>query len=243
MPEPLSLIGFAAGLTCGAAAAWLWRGRRLHTEQTASSLSVATDSEARLAAVAAERERIFRDLHDDIGARLLQLIYSAPTPEVAEQARAALQDLRDVVSRARHGAALLEDVLCEIEAEARQRLAAAQIELDWQQPEALPALQLDDGRALHLYRIVREAISNALRHAGARTLRIRVKPLPGLLAIELTDDGRGPAGLDGARGRGVESMRQRAEQLHGAIRWTEGTAGGTKVMLSLPLDTAPPSER
>ena len=183
-----------------------------------------------------EREHILRDLHDDLGARLLQLIYSAPTPEYADQARAALQDLRDVVSRARRGAAPLDEVLCEIEAEARQRLGAAGIALDWQQPESLPTLELDDQRALHLYRIVREAISNALKHAGARTLRIRVKALPALLALELTDDGRGLQGEEGGAGRGIDGMRERAEQLHGAIRWTAGTAGGTKVLLSVPLE-------
>lgn len=183
-----------------------------------------------------ERQRIYRDLHDDIGARLLQMVYAAPTPDFAEQARSALQDLRDVVSRTRRGAAPVPEVLLEIEAEARQRLGAAGIELDWQQAEDVPAMQLDGDRALHLYRIVREAISNALKHAGARTLRIRVKALPGLLALELTDDGRGLPSAPSGAGQGVEGMRQRAEQLHGAIRWTQGTAGGTKVMLSVPLD-------
>jgi signal transduction histidine kinase len=187
-------------------------------------------------AALAERQRIYRDLHDDIGARLLQLIYAAPTPEYAEQARSALQDLRDVVSRTRRGAAPLSEVLCEIEAEARQRLGAADIELEWQQPETLPSMELDDERALHLYRIVREAVSNALKHAGARTIRVRVKVLARLLALELTDDGRGLQSPSGTAGRGVDAMRERAEQLHGAIRWTQGTAGGTKVMLSVPLD-------
>ena len=52
-------------------------------------------------AIAAERERIYSDLHDDIGAKLLGLIHSAPNPLQADSARAILQDLRDVVTRSR----------------------------------------------------------------------------------------------------------------------------------------------
>lgn len=192
-------------------------------------------SESAAADIESERQRIYRDLHDDLGSRLLQLVYAAPSAEYAEQARAALQDLRDVVSRSRGGASELNDVLCEIEAEARQRLAAAGLALSWSQPDALPVQQLDRAQSLHLYRIVREALSNVLRHAGARTVRVRVKLLPRLLALELSDDGGGLRTDAGRPGRGVEAMRERAEQMHGAIRWTQATAGGTKVMLSVPL--------
>jgi len=185
-------------------------------------------------AAGAERERIYHDLHDDLGARLLQIVYRAPTPELADEARAALQDLRDVVSRSRGAAGTLADVLGEIEVEARQRLSAAGIGLRWEAPDDLPELPLPRERALHLYRIVREAISNTLRHAQARGLRVRLRLLPDELALELTDDGSGAAVAASADG-GMAAMRERAEQLHGAIRWTHGTAGGTKVLLTVPL--------
>lgn len=219
-------LAFVAGLALGS--------RRQAAGGMRRAGEAAAASDAAQLSVEAERQRIYRDLHDDLGARLLQMVYAAPTAEYAEQARAALQDLRDVVSRARGAASELSDVLCEIEAEARQRLAAAGLDLDWVQPDALPALSLERAQSLHLYRIVREALSNVLRHAGARTVRIRVMPLPRLLALELSDDG---AGLQdaGLAGRGVQGMRDRAEQLHGAIRWTAATAGGTKVVLSVPL--------
>jgi signal transduction histidine kinase len=63
------------------------------------------------------------------------------------------------------------------------------------------------------------------------------------LLLELTDDGRGPGPAMDGRGRGMQGMRQRAEQLHGSIRWTVGTAGGTKVLLSLPLDPLGPGQQ
>ena len=59
----------------------------------AASIDVRESRQLRAEAVAAERERIYRDLHDDLGAKLLQLIYAAPTAEVADQARAFFRDL------------------------------------------------------------------------------------------------------------------------------------------------------
>jgi signal transduction histidine kinase len=191
-------------------------------------------------AVARERERIHDDLHDDLGARLLQLVYAAPDAATADLARAALQDLRDVVSRARGASGGLHEVLADVRAEAAQRLSAAGIALRWEQADDLPELAFDRARALHLYRIVREAISNAIRHAQARALRVRVRLGADRLALELTDDGTGAeAGAADAAGQGMRSMRARAEQLHGAIRWAPGTEGGTKVLLTVPVQVPP----
>ncbi len=190
-------------------------------------------------AAAAERERIYADLHDDLGARLLEMIYTASDKTTADGARAILQDLRDVVSRSRSEPGTLQDVLASIRGEATQRLAAAGAELNWQAADDLPDPVLDQGTALHLHRIVREAISNAIRHAHARRLRVRVAlGSARQLMLELTDEGgiepmSESAGSSG--GTGVRNMRDRAHALHGDINWTAGTMGGTKVLLKAPL--------
>ena len=211
------------------------RQRRALQAMTAQ-LQTAAQEAARLAA-AAERERIYADLHDDLGARLLDLVYRASTPAEADRVRAILQDLRDVVTRSRGTPGTLGDVLADIRTEAAQRLAAADIELVWDAPPALPEPVLDSARALHLYRIVREAISNVIQHARARRLRVRLRVADARLRLELTDDGGGPAGA-GRAGRGMHGMRERASELDGAIRWAPGTEGGTKVLLELPLPAA-----
>ncbi len=190
---------------------------------------------AREQAAASERERIYGDLHDDLGARLLGLIHEAQTPQQADRARALLQDLRDVVTRSRGTPGTLGDVLADIRSEAVQRLAAVGITLDWHGSEALPDPPLDHARALHLHRIVREAISNVIRHAQARHVRVRVDAREALLRLELTDDGSG-AGVDAqVAGSGLRGMRERAAELAGGIDWKPGTAGGTKVLLTMPL--------
>lgn len=189
---------------------------------------------ARSGFIAEERERIYADLHDDIGAKLLGLIYSSPAGPQADLARTILQDLRDVVSRSRGAPGTLLDALSEIRNEAVQRLETLGGALDWQQADDLPDPQLDQGQALHLFRIVREALSNALKHGQSRRIRIRVRRSGPMLMLDITDDGPGVA-PDAQAGRGSENMRQRAAELHGTIAWDAGTLGGTKVVLQFPL--------
>lgn len=186
-------------------------------------------------AAAAERQRIYDDLHDDLGAKLLELVYLAPSPELADRARAALQDLRDVVTRSRGAGGTLDQVLADIRAEMQQRLAAAGICLAWDPRGELPEIELAPERSLHLYRIVREAVSNVIRHAHAQRVRMRVGCDGDFVRIELTDDGRGETRDAAEPGTGMRAMRERAAQLAGAIEWKPGTEGGTKVLLSVPL--------
>ena len=185
-------------------------------------------------AIAVERERIYNDLHDDLGAGLLHLVYTAQSPEQADAVRSILQNLRDVVTRSRGTPGTLGDVLGDIRGEATQRLAAVDIELNWIDPGDLPDAVLGNEAALHLHRIVREAISNVIRHAHARCLRIRVGVRSNRLGIELTDDGSGEH-LGRIEGSGKRSMRERADELEGKIDWHTGTQGGTKVLLEMPL--------
>lgn len=190
---------------------------------------------ARAQAAAQERERIHADLHDDIGARLLALVYRAESPVQADLARAILQDLRDVVTRSRGTPGTLGDVLADIRNEAVQRLSAVGIALAWDEAEPLPDPVLDSAQALHLHRIVREAISNTIRHAHAQRLRVRVRAVAGELLLDLTDDGGGvPAAV--LAGSGMRNMRNRAGELDGRIDWAPGTEGGAKVLLCMPLE-------
>lgn len=234
-------IAVALAATALAAAVFAYTTRRLrHQLQRERSQAAATLAErealVREQATADERMRIFNDLHDDLGARLLGMVHAAPSAQEADRARELLQNLRDVVSRSRGTPGTLSDVLAEIGHETRQRLAAAGIELEWNCPDVLPDLHLDTGRALHLYRIVREATSNVIRHAGAHLVRIRISLGRDALQLELTDDGSGAGVLGKGRGLGVHSMRERTAELAGHIDWHEGTVGGTKVLLSVPLE-------
>lgn len=179
---------------------------------------------------AEERERIYRDLHDDIGAKLLSLAIRAPDPQGADIARSALQDLRDVVSRSAQTEAQLTDLLADWRAEAETRCKSARLRLAWNQPDDLPDGTVSAVDALHLGRILREALSNVLRHAQADSVAVDIRFTQGGYRIAIQDDG---GGKPRAPGRGMRNMQTRAAHLGGSIEWI-WDAGGCRVELTLP---------
>jgi signal transduction histidine kinase len=215
--------------------------RELEARVAAAHLELSRSFEQRRSleleqASANERERIYRDLHDDIGAKLLSLAIGAESPRHADTARAALQDLRDVVSRSSRGPQPLAFLLADWRNEMAGRLAAAGLTLEWRQPDDLPDPEISPSAALHLGRVLREAVSNVLRHAGASRVEVVVAESDGHIAIHVEDDGDGPPAPDQTQGRGMRNMRARIEQLQGAIAWEMGALGGCRLCLAMPLD-------
>jgi signal transduction histidine kinase len=90
------------------------------------------------------------------------------------------------------------------------------------------------------YRIVQEALTNVVRHAGASSVRIRVGPDDGALVIEVEDDGTerpGPSrGGGGGGGRGIRGMTERAAALGGEVAAGPRPGGGFAVRARLPLE-------
>ena len=213
-----------------------WRRQRQMRAQIASmQANQSSDvASARLRAASEERARLLADLHDDIGAKLMTLVHAVEQPELADLARAVVQDFRDVVSRSNQDPCSLLQALGQIREETEHRLDSAGSILDWQQHADLPDPMLDEAQVLHLFRISREAVTNALRHGHATHIRIRARAVGNSLLLDLTDNGPGFAAQAHA-GRGTVSMRSRAQQLAGTIDWTAGTIGGTKVVLEFPL--------
>jgi signal transduction histidine kinase len=181
-----------------------------------------------------ERQRIHDDLHDDIGSKLLTLLHRVHEPEQQQLVREVLQDLRFILARGRGGDGTVLEVLAQLRDETEQRLDTRAIVLDWRQSPDLPDPMLDAAQAMHLARICREAVTNAIRHAEPTRLRVVIERVDDLLVVEVTDDGQFEPERIG-HGRGTRSMRARADELQGDIHWHAGTMGGTKVCLRFPL--------
>ncbi|MEV0666311.1 sensor histidine kinase [Actinomadura luteofluorescens] len=87
------------------------------------------------------------------------------------------------------------------------------------------------------YRIVQEALTNVVRHAGAASVTVEVRLFPGEVIVRVDDDGGGPA-AGAAGGNGVRGMRERAASVGGELTAAPGPAGGFRVWARLPLDAA-----
>ena len=195
-----------------------------------------------------ERERIYRDLHDDVGAKLLGLVISAQRANLtreADVARSALQDLRDVVSRSAHSEILLGDLLADLRAETEQRVNATGLKLVWLFPHEENLTNVSAEIALNLSRILRESVTNVLRHAEASNIFVAMRIEQEHFTIEVEDDGKGCSVETLKQHRGMGSMNARAVALNAVLEWSHVQPHGCRVKLSVPLKnlSSPPETR
>lgn len=118
----------------------------------------------------AERETVYRDLHDDLGARLLSLVLKTDQGSARDLARSALQDLRDIVSRVLADEQLVSAVLADSMAEHEARANILEKTFSWQIDDELDSQTLDGRRILNIRLLLRELIGSCLRLPDARSL-------------------------------------------------------------------------
>ncbi|MEM1232158.1 MAG: 7TM diverse intracellular signaling domain-containing protein [Pseudomonadota bacterium] len=183
-------------------------------------------------AAAAERARIYRDLHDDVGARLLDLVYAAESEEQKTLARSALDEVRALSSLERNLPDTIAGLSLQLESEVRQRLGADQIALQWQGSES--SRWLPPAVAHQAVRVVREWTSNTLKHAGCQTVRASIQDAGQTLQVRFADDGQGLGEL--APGNGLTNVARRVASLEGTLahRGPPGTAWQMALPLAAP---------
>lgn len=189
-----------------------------------------------------ERRRIARDLHDDVGARLLSGLYKNDIGDTHRVPRDAIADIRTIVSGLSTEQPLLGQMIAALRHESGERLAAAGIEMRW------PLGDHDDSPLALDYRVYRcftsahrEIVSNAIRHAGARRVDIDVLRTDNRLIATIMDDGVGidPAHTAGsAHGNGLRGLMRRLTELDGTLSIRRGERG-TIVEIHIPLKAAP----
>jgi signal transduction histidine kinase len=183
----------------------------------------------------AEKQRILADLHDDVGAKLLSLLYKTDDAELNELTRSALQDLRTIVAQPQINALPLNEALQNWQAESQQRLSDAKLALAWK-VTLPPQLTLSRGMMNDLARILREALTNILKHAqGANQVSIAFSlPPPGdTLWLIIDDNGQAQAPAQWELGRGTRNIRYRVQKLGGECDWQVDQ--GTQLTIRLPI--------
>ncbi|MDI1260695.1 ATP-binding protein [Aquabacterium sp.] len=209
------------------------KGRRLFTSEDARLADRIIDQLHRVLSFdqaveqgrSEERVRIAQDLHDDIGARLLTLMYQAPNANIEEYIRHTLQDLKTLtrgLAAQSHG---LSEAAGEWKRDLHQRLGFAQCELTWQMTQDCD-VSLSMGQWSALTRILRELVNNTISHAKASKVQVQLVLANDRLSLTVTDNGVGRAPETWSHGLGLGGVRKRVKQLGGTVRWSEAEPKG-----------------
>ncbi len=194
----------------------------------------------RTAAIAEERQRFVRDMHDGVGGHLLSLLMrvradDADSKDVAEELEKGLTDLRLMADSLDHVGHDLDEALAAFHRRAGQQLASAGLAFDWSKPQRLSDFLMDTRAVLSLYRIIQEALSNCIRHAQASRFGVAFDLAEGgaRLDVVIEDDGVGFGAVE--EGRGLANIRKRAQKLGGTVVFEAGDGGvGCRIKLSVP---------
>ena len=183
--------------------------------------------------VAEERGRIARDMHDNIGAQLLGALHSGDRDRKDVMIRETLTDLRDIINNASKPGLDLDETLADLRMETADRLASVGIALNWQNSIG-QAPDLSTSATHALRSILREAVSNTIRHSGAQTLEIRLERTGDAARLLIVDDGQGYDVSAHGRGNGLSNMKTRATGLAGELT-VEASDAGTRIELVFAL--------
>ncbi|MBI3346381.1 MAG: hypothetical protein HY020_04115 [Burkholderiales bacterium] len=189
-----------------------------------------------------ERRRIMRDLHDGLGSQLFILLSRVERGvvqprELSQSLRACIADMRLSLDASAAQDAGLESALADFLYRWRPLLGEAGVALRWHIDVVEPVSSLSARATLQLLRLLQEAFTNVVKHAGARSVAVDVVTTVDLLTVTVADDGHGfePGASDASDrpGRGIANMRARAAALHGRLTISSGT-DGTCLRLELP---------
>ena len=242
-------IAAALGLLVLITVIYLLNSSRQRQKQRLAELEVLRLRQERTIAELELRERLGRDMHDDLGAGLSALklrsemaLRKETDPAQRELLRTLAGNAGDLMASMRQiiwamngGQASLEDLVVYTASHARTYLADSGLQAQVTSDGPWPGLQLDSETRRNVFLIVKEALHNVVKHAQARTVQVVLHWENGL-HVEVRDDGQGFSGAEGG-GNGLRNMHKRAAMLGGTLEVR--SEGGTAIMLRVPLGPAP----
>jgi signal transduction histidine kinase len=202
-----------------------------------------------------ERRRIRRDLHDGLGPALAGVAFgidaarnnlvhdpsaaSAALQDLKAEVQSSISDVRRLVYDLRPPVLDQLGLVPAVEAYAARLSEGGGFSVQVQASELPP---LPAAVEVAAYRIATEALTNVVRHAGARHACVSFEASGSELRVDVADDGRGISGEDRVNGRssgvGLSAMKERAAELGGQVTWAGRPGSGTTVVASLPLETS-----
>jgi signal transduction histidine kinase len=236
-------------LTLGIVAAYLARNVRLFQssqqlgallEERTAALEAAHGREKEMVrdqAHGQERQRIMRDMHDGLGSQLMSMLLMAKRGQtkpivIADGLQAVIDEMRLMIDSMDSVGESLSSALSIFRERTQSRVEGAGFAFDWtNQADRLPDYGPRD--VLQIFRILQEAVVNALKHSGGDRVAVSIAPGQSGFALRITvaDNGTGMKGTN-TRGRGLINMAARAESMGGALRFDD--TSGTRIILDLP---------
>ncbi|MGH8022778.1 MAG: sensor histidine kinase, partial [Limisphaerales bacterium] len=231
------------------AMAWITQLRWLVERRTAQLAG-----EIRGRELEAERSRIARDLHDDLGSSLTEISVLASTghAEYPSEPASSQTLFRTIACKARSLVTALDVIVWAVDPEdnslqsladylcayADEYLSSTRIACHFKVPVTFPAVTLD-GRVRHeLLMITKETLNNIVRHAQAAKVEFRMAATANKLDIVISDNGRGIPAATEHEGHGLKNLSTRMKQLGGEYLVQKNDASGTTIAVSLPLPAA-----
>ena len=211
----------------------------------------------RARAVAEERTRFRRDLHDGTiqsiyaaGLHLESLALTTGDPAMRSELRSVVSELNEVTDGIRAyitdlavAPATPEGIAVGLEEQARTFGAETGLDIRFRVSGTRASGPLPPEAGTHLEQILRESLANVARHADADTVDVTLTFAADELDLRVRDDGRGlvtDAPEEGC-GNGLRNIRERARRLGGRVTLGPADGGGTAVSLSVPLDSEEPA--
>jgi len=215
------------------------RAREIELAQAHERERELIDREAR----SEERRRLMRDMHDGVGGQLVGLLLSVrrgavDNERVAESLQGVMDEIRLMIDSADTAGASLDAMLAVFETRVRPRVQDAGFDFGWR-VERTGTADLAPQDVLQVFRIMQEAVTNAMKHSGGDRIDIVVSDhVDGELRVRISDNGKGTdaAANDASqtRGHGLGNMRSRATALGARLAFLDEQPG-TAVVLDVPI--------
>jgi len=203
-----------------------------------------------LKAEEAERMRIAKDIHDDLGSGLSKIKFlsevvmnkAGADPEVrsglhsiSENAVHLVGNMKDLIWVMDPENTRLESLVARIREYSSDYLADFSPELILDIPDQIPSLSINKEAHRNIFFIVKESIHNIVKHAGANEVTLSLKLINETFLLTIADNGKGAALNENDKGNGLRNMRYRAEAIGGHASIQAITGKGLTVQLSIPF--------
>ncbi|HKW27709.1 MAG TPA: sensor histidine kinase [Verrucomicrobiae bacterium] len=251
LPRLLVLVGALLG-GLGLALVWI---RLLHHRVQQRTIQLEKEMHEREQAehqhaLAQERARIARDLHDDLGSSLTEISMLATTgPGLNLPANEATERMETIAGKSRTLVNALDEIVWAVDPErdtlasvarylasyAEEYLAGLKVACRVHIPNSFPDQPVSGEVRHHLFLAVKEVLNNAVRHGGASEIGFHIRVREDQMRISITDNGSGFEASGHSNGHGLLNLRNRLEHLNGHCELESSPGAGTTISLQVPL--------